>query len=459
MKAYRWTTNLKAGLVAFAALIAVASVLYTSRLVEQLKQREQVLIQLIAEARQQLIDAQNVGQNPHIRTLNDMEVWLRSGAAAGLSGEDVRQYLQAVDFAQAMPPTIEVDFIGTVNTELSGTVPSLIVSADTSNAFPYLSWVNVDLPGDSLVIQGDVLRLEAPDQDRVRRALDDLRDEMAATYEPIPIDLTFADTSLQQLLYYGESDLIKELRLFPYVQLLFVGLFVLVGYVGFSYVRRNEQGSLWVGMAKEAAHQLGTPISSLMGWTQLLRAGELPAETVDTAFDEIDNDIQRLQRVASRFSDIGSVPKLEAQSLAACADRTIAYIRRRIPQQGKTVSLTAELDPRITVPLNAELFEWVVENLLKNALDAIETDTGSIHVEAVREGTKAVLRVRDTGKGIDRSQWKNIFRPGYSTKKRGWGLGLSLAKRIVEDYHGGSLAVEQSQPGQGATFRIELPND
>ncbi|MEM1096353.1 MAG: HAMP domain-containing sensor histidine kinase [Bacteroidota bacterium] len=456
MKAYRWTTNLKAGLVAFAALIAIASVLYTSRLVEQLKQREQTLIQLIAEAREQLIDAQSAGQNLHIGTLNAMEAWLRSGAGARLSDEEVRQYLQAVAFAQAMPPTIEVDFIGTVNTELSGTVPSMIV--DSSEAFPIISWVNVSLPGDSLFSSLDVLRLPDQQQQRVRARLDASLEEMAAMYDPLPIEITYENGSLRQLLYYGESDLIKELRLFPYVQLLFVGLFVLVGYVGFSYVRRNEQGSLWVGMAKEAAHQLGTPISSLMGWTQLLRAGELPTETVDTAFDEIDNDIQRLQRVASRFSDIGSVPKLEAQSLAACADRTIAYIRRRIPQQGKTVTLTAELDPRITVPLNAELFEWVVENLLKNALDAIETNTGSIHVEAVREGTKAVLRVRDTGKGIDRSQWKNIFRPGYSTKKRGWGLGLSLAKRIVEDYHGGSLTVEQSQPGQGATFRIELPN-
>jgi len=460
MKAYRWTTNLKAGLVAFAALIAVASVLYTSRLVEQLKQREQVLIQLIAEARQQLIDAQAAGQNPHIGTLNAMESWLRSEAVAALVPDDeARQYRQAVAWSQGMPPTIEVDFIGTVNTELSGTVPSLIVVADSNETFPYLSWINVDLPGDSLVTPSDVLRLPEARQSRIRALLANAQAEMEATYAPIPIEITFAADTLRQLLYYGESDLIKELRIFPYVQLLFVGLFVLVGYVGFSYVRRNEQGSLWVGMAKEAAHQLGTPISSLMGWTQLLRAGELPTETVDTAFDEIDNDIQRLQRVASRFSDIGSVPKLEVQSLAACADRTIAYIRRRIPQQGKQVTLTAELDPRITVPLNAELFEWVVENLLKNALDAIETDTGSIHVEAVREGSKAVLRVRDTGKGIDRSQWKHIFRPGYSTKKRGWGLGLSLAKRIVEDYHGGSLAVEQSQPGQGATFRIELPNN
>ncbi|GAB5520608.1 MAG: ATP-binding protein [Rhodothermales bacterium] len=457
MKAYRWTTNLKAGLVAFAALIAVASVMYTSRLVEQLKEREQTLIQLIAEARQQLIDAQSVGQNPHIGTLNAMEVWLQGEGARTLSPEQVQQYQQAVAWAQSMPPTIEVDFIGTVNTRLIGTVPSLLVSADSGSTFPFVSWANVGLPGDSLVTPSDVMQLPEAEQARVRTILDELRDEMASMYEPIPVEITFEGfTPLRQLLYYGESGLIKELRLFPYVQLLFVGLFVLVGYVGFSYVRRNEQGSLWVGMAKEAAHQLGTPISSLMGWTQLLRAGELPPETEATAYDEIDNDILRLQRVASRFSDIGSVPKLQVQSLAACADRTIAYIRRRIPQQGKKVTLTTDLDPSINVPLNTELFEWVVENLLKNALDAIETNQGSIHVEAVREGDKAMLRVHDSGKGIDRSQWKNIFRPGYSTKKRGWGLGLSLAKRIVEDYHGGSLTVEQSQPGQGTTFRIEL---
>ncbi|MEX1055343.1 MAG: HAMP domain-containing sensor histidine kinase [Rhodothermales bacterium] len=280
---------------------------------------------------------------------------------------------------------------------------------------------------------------------------------MSASYEPIPVVLGTGPNRLKQYIFYDDSRLVRELRFFPYVQLLFVGLFILVGYLGFSYVRRSEQSSLWVGMAKEAAHQLGTPISSLMGWTELMKSGELTTEQQEDAIEEIENDIQRLSRVASRFSDIGSLPKLDVRPVAPVVEATAEYIRRRMPRQARSVELNVSVPPELRAPLNAELFEWVIENLLKNALDAIESDRGSIDITAQKEGGRVLIDVKDSGKGIDRRNWKNVFRPGYSTKKRGWGLGLSLAKRIVEDYHGGSLTLVSSRVGYGTTFRIALP--
>jgi hypothetical protein len=237
-----------------------------------------------------------------------------------------------------------------------------------------------------------------------------------------------------------------------------VGLFIGVGYVGFSYVRRSEQSNLWVGMAREAAHQLGTPISSLMGWVEVLRMPNLSDEQRSEAVDEIENDIDRLQRVANRFSDIGSMPKLEQQRLAPIVEQTATYIRRRIPQRRDQITLTAEVPNDLEAPVNEELFAWVVENLLKNALDAID-GAGRIALTAGTDATGVWIEVEDTGAGIERSQWKNVFRPGYSTKKRGWGLGLSLARRVIEDYHGGSLRLADSTVGEGSTFRIDLPTD
>ncbi|MDX1739990.1 MAG: HAMP domain-containing sensor histidine kinase, partial [Rhodothermales bacterium] len=285
-------------------------------------------------------------------------------------------------------------------------------------------------------------------------------EQMDARYPPIPIEITFPgmpDVGLTQQVHYGESHMVRELRWYPYAQLLFVGLFILVGYLGFSYVRRSEQSSLWVGMAKEAAHQLGTPISSLMGWIEIIRSSDIDPERRAEAVDEVEKDVDRLKRVASRFSDIGSMPKLEAQSLERTVANTVDYIRRRLPQHGRAIVLRVDVESDLVVPLNTELFEWVIENLLKNALDAMEGGEGEIVVRGWRQNGKAFVDVEDSGKGIDRREWKNIFRPGFSTKKRGWGLGLSLAKRIVEDYHGGELILLQSRPGHGSIFRISVP--
>lgn len=445
MKTYSLSVKLKLGLIVFAVLIALASLAYTNYLVDRLRQREQAIVRLWAGANEQLVQAPT--QNPYQRELNDLQRLVARLAiapeGAGLFiGADPDSLRKALEWASSMPPADQVNFI--IN-EIIIPNPFGIPAVITDSAFSAVLF-DRNVPVDA--------SLEGAE--RRERLLRQAR-EMAEVYPPLTIELGEGARRLRQYVYYDESRLIKELRAYPFVQLLFVGLFILVGYLSFSYVRRSEQSSLWVGMAKEAAHQLGTPISSLMGWTELLKTGSLPPEQVHTALDEIEKDIERLRRVTSRFSDIGSLPKLQVMDLGAVIANTAGYMRRRIPQQGKRVALDVRVPEGLCAPLNPELFEWVIENLIKNALDAIETEQGRIDVEAHRENGRVLIDVHDTGKGIDRRQWKNIFRPGYSTKKRGWGLGLSLAKRIVEDYHGGALLLLQSKPGQGSTFRIELP--
>ena len=457
MKAYRLSVKLKLGMIVFAGLIAIASLAYTQRLVERLREREQSVIQLWADAQAQVAQAQRRSFNPYRTELKALQDWLdrvESQPMDTLSPAELERYRRALAWAESMPPTGELNFILDEILEPNPFgVPAIIT--DSASQEP-LFWRNVDVP-ETLGQMPPADSAEA--LDRLRQ----LRAEMDETYAPIPIEITFPGTSdvpstqLRQYVHYDESSLIKELRIFPYVQLLFVGLFILVGYVGFSYVRRSEQSSLWVGMAREAAHQLGTPISSLMGWVEFLRLPDLGDDQRAETVDEIEKDVHRLRRVANRFSDIGSMPKMESMDLAPVVYGTVNYIHRRIPQQGNRIQLHADVPPTLRAPINEELFGWVVENLLKNALDALGEAGGTIEVQGAHQGGHIYIEVHDTGCGIERREWSNIFRPGFSTKKRGWGLGLSLARRIVEDYHGGSLSLVDSQLGEGSTFRITLP--
>ena len=458
MKAYRLSVKLKLGMIVFAGLIAIASLAYTQRLVERLREREQSVIQLWADAQAQVAQAQRRSFNPYRAELNALQGWLDrvddQPVSDTLSPAELERYRQALAWAESMPPTGELNFILDEILEPNPFgVPALIT--DSASQEP-LFWRNVGVP-ESLS------RMPAADSAAALDQLRRLRAEMDETYAPIPIEITFPGTSdapstqLRQYVHYDESSLIKELRVFPYVQLLFVGLFILVGYVGFSYVRRSEQSSLWVGMAREAAHQLGTPISSLMGWVEFLRLPDLDNDQRAEAVDEIEKDVHRLRRVANRFSDIGSMPKMAPMDLAPVVYSTVDYIRRRIPQQGNRIQLHAEVPSALRAPINEELFGWVVENLLKNALDALGQEGGTIDVQGSHHNGHVHIDVRDTGCGIERREWGNIFRPGFSTKKRGWGLGLSLARRIVEDYHGGSLSLVDSRVEEGSTFRITLP--
>ena len=257
--------------------------------------------------------------------------------------------------------------------------------------------------------------------------------------------------------HYGDSKFITRLRLLPYVEFAAVAVFILIGYISFSYIKRSEQSNIWVGMARETAHQLGTPISSMMGWVELLRlqTGSSDPKVVETLHD-MDNDLQRLQKIASRFSRIGSKPDLKEENLVETIEKVIQYFQRRIPQTGKKVQISLEYKAPVTANINGELFEWVIENLIKNALDAIETGTGKITITLSERPEHVNIDVTDTGKGIDMTYRKEVFRPGFSTKKRGWGLGLSLAQRIIESYHRGKLILRDSKPGIGTTFRIRL---
>ncbi|MCS3630443.1 hypothetical protein GGP55_001032 [Salinibacter ruber] len=461
MDAYRWSVQLKLGLIVFAVGIALASLWYTQRLVDRLQEREQAVIQLWADALEQVVQTQQAS-NPHREEFRRLDSLLQALEArpAGdtLSAERVAALQEAVDWAQAMPPTREFNFI--LNEILQPDqfeVPAIIT--DSTRRRP-LSWQNVGVPDTAAVpATGDAAG--------VRQELRDELDDMRSAFEPIPVRIDLSETPgqdpgassdrLTQYVFYDESALITELRVFPWVQLVFVGLFVMVGYFGFSYIRRSEQSSLWMGMAREAAHQLGTPLSSLMGWIQMLRTPDLAADKRERALTEIENDVERLQRVADRFSDIGSQPKLERCNLVPIIEQTARYLRRRIPQQGQSIALAADLPEQLHAEANEELFAWVLENLLKNALDAIEDEEGRITVTAWKEEGQVFIEVEDTGRGIEGQQWNNIFRPGYSTKKRGWGLGLSLARRVIESYHGGRLELVSSTVGEGSTFRIEIP--
>lgn len=460
MKTYRWSVRLKLGLIVLAGIIAVASLLYTRSLVDRLREREQAVIQLWADAQAKLVEAQQ-SVNPHLNTLRDLERYLRrlqnNRAVPTPPPGDVAQYRNAVRWAMSMPPTDEGNFIlNKIIRPNPFRIPAIIT--DSTGRRPRF-WRNVNMP-DSL-----------PDQpsDSVD-AIEDLREriaEMRESHAPIPIRVDVSSQALPleigteqqftQYIYYDESRLVRELRIYPWIQLFFVGLFVMVGYLGFSYIRRSEQSSLWMGMAREAAHQLGTPLSSLMGWVQMLRTPDLDAERREETLDEIENDVERLQRIADRFSDIGSQPKLEQQNLVPIVMQTSSYIRRRLPHRGQDVTLSVDLPSTLDVAVNRELFAWVLENLLKNALDAIEDEDGRIDVTGGKEEDCVFVEVADTGTGIRRHQWGNVFRPGFSTKQRGWGLGLSLARRVVETYHDGTLELKRSTVGEGSVFRIELP--
>jgi len=275
-------------------------------------------------------------------------------------------------------------------------------------------------------------------------------------------ELHFAGEHVNYLLY-GDSDVINDLRRMPFIQIGIVIAFMIVGIIGFQNIRRSEERHIWVGMAKEAAHQLGTPISSLMGWLEVIesedcRESESGKATLNSTVENMKVDVERLQRVANRFGMIGSIPDLKLSSLSERVAEVVDYYRRRLPFQGEGIKINVETGDIPLLPLNPELFTWGLENLIKNALQAVDSKTGrvDIRISTTADRKNAVIEVQDNGKGITVAAARKIFRPGFTTKKRGWGLGLTLTKRIVEDYHGGRIWLERSHPGE-TVFRAEFP--
>lgn len=290
------------------------------------------------------------------------------------------------------------------------------------------------------------------DADELRRAIE----RMADSNKPIIVRYNFSNR--YYTIYYGHSRFmeyitespVNSLIYFPYVQLLIILIFAVFTYIAFSSTKQNEQNRVWVGLAKETAHQLGTPTSSLLGWVEYLRSQDVD----QMAVEEMSKDLAHLMKIVDRFSKIGSETMLTATNINETVGDTVMYFRKRIPRN-VTLSYNGLAIAPIRAQINSALFEWVIENLLKNALDALQGH-GSIEVFVGENDHSVYVEVRDTGKGIPKSNWNKIFNPGFTTKTRGWGLGLSLSRRIVEEYHSGRIAVVRSEPGKGTTIRVTL---
>ncbi len=258
-----------------------------------------------------------------------------------------------------------------------------------------------------------------------------------------------SDSTKYNLYYFGHTSLLNEVRYYPLVQLLIVALFIIITLLALQSNNRSVQNMLWTGMAKETAHQLGTPVSSLQGWIEMLKE----KNSSEQIAGEMEKDVERLKLVSDRFGKIGSTPVLEAHNTVELVSRMVEYIRKRAA--GKVQFVFDYSHAEMNAPLSPPLFDWVIENLLKNALDAMD-GTGTVSVIMKEEQSTVVIDITDTGKGISAQNIRLVFKPGFTTKKRGWGLGLSLSKRIIEQYHKGKLFVKHSEPGKGTTFRIEL---
>ena len=274
--------------------------------------------------------------------------------------------------------------------------------------------------------------------------------------EAIPLRYTNPQTNeiiLIGYLHYGDSSQLEKLKWLPFIEIGAITLFILLGFISFSIIRNSEKRNIWVGMARETAHQLGTPISSLMGWLEWMKNKPNDQEKI---IDDISLDLERLQQVSDRFSKMGSETKIEEVHLSNIVDNIVLYFNRRIPSMGKSIIIENQLESDLKIRANGILISWAIENVVKNAIDALDNE-GIISLKSKFEKKSIIIVIEDSGKGISRKNWKNIFRPGFSTKEQGWGLGLSLTSRIINEIHGGSIYVSQSKLGQGSTIEISLP--
>ena len=273
--------------------------------------------------------------------------------------------------------------------------------------------------------------------------------------EPIP--LVYFDQESEPItfgfLHYGDSSLIQKIKIWTYVEIISIGLFICIGFVGFSYIRHSEKQNIWIGLSRETAHQLGTPVSALLGWLDYLKHEKTDLEKI---LPEIESDIERLQQVNRRFSKMGSKPEVEYFNLSERISSTLEYLEKRMPSLGGKVILVNKIDPDVKIKANGTLISWAVENLIRNGIDAINKENGKIEVALKQDVHYVKIHITDNGCGIPKKDWKNIFRPGFTTKNSGWGLGLSLCERIINDVHGGKVSVLASSISEGTTFEIAI---
>ncbi len=383
-KGFKISFRSRVSILTIGLILAVVSVLYTNKLAEVLRQKEQ----------------------------HDVELWV--AAMERVSREAFGNYL--------VDPLI-----------------SHIVS--TQNNIPFI----ITDENLNLVMSNRIDEEVLKDPERFRQKLDELTEENT----PRTVRIRWA-TGHSHIIFYGRSQLLTALYYFPYVQWLIIAIFLLFTYIALQSTKQDEQNRVWIGLAKETAHQLGTPISSLLGWVEYLRSMEVDP----TAVDEMNKDLQHLMKIVDRFSKIGSETVLTANNVNEVVGETVLYFRKRVPRN-VSLSYNGLAMAPVKANLNVALFEWVIENLMKNALDAMQGQ-GELDVRVWSDKDRVYIDVSDTGKGIAKGNWSRIFEPGFTTKTRGWGLGLSLSRRIVEDYHHGKIFVAKSEVGHGTTFRITL---
>ena len=388
------------------SLLLVALFLYISNnLVEDLAVQERERMEIWADATQELT---SMGSGSEVDA---------DGNPVSLSASDVNFLLSII--------------------EANHNIPVLLVD-DKNNILLHRNF-RLPEPEDSLAFEISPTNLEY-----LNKKLKHLKN----SENKIEINI---DKETTQYLYYEDSTLLRRLSYFPYIQLAVLILFFAIAYFALMSIKKAEQNKVWVGLSKETAHQLGTPISSLMAWTQLLETMGVDKSIVT----DMDKDVKRLSTIADRFSKIGSMPDKELTSINEAVESSLEYMRVRIP---KRVALNIHTNDQTNcgVMLSQTLFAWVMENLTKNAVDAMDGE-GKLDITVEDSPHNAVILVKDTGKGIPRKNFKNVFNPGFTTKKRGWGLGLTLVKRIIEEYHNGQIYIQESEVGKGTTFCIELP--
>lgn len=392
--------NIKVALMVAGILIALAVLFYTQLLAQKIQKRERDIAGLYAKSMEYLANDEN---------------------SSGEYGFIFDQIIPQIDFPIIATDREKKEIILTKNVKYDSTLPP----------------------------------------EKVNKILLERAKEMSEINPPIVV--SYNDSIILNYVHYGQSDLVTELKMLPVFEVIVASFFIMLGYIGFSYIKKTEQSNIWVGLSRETAHQLGTPLTSLLGWAEMLKNVEPQTSDLKEITDEIGNDLDKLNKIAGRFSKIGSQPKLDKQDIAGVVRKVADYFEKRIPtlissdgRVTKKVKLDIESSGDVNASINRDLFEWVIENLMKNAIDAMERKEGKIVFNITGSNGEVLIDVTDDGKGIDSKFKKDVFRPGYSTKQRGWGLGLSLSKRIIEDYHKGKLVLVESMPGKGTKFRIKL---
>ena len=410
-KKQRWKLTLSL----LAILISVASVFITNKLVKELKSEETKKIEIWAQATKQLVNSYSQGD---------------FSLAIKVVSENRNIPVILIDECDSILETRNINFFSNSD--------SIVL-----NKYDEIKYSINPLDKDSVTtIKAEKLLKQ------YKLHLRETLNEMKASGDE-PIEINFIGD--KQWIYYADSELLNNLRYYPIYQLLFIFIFVFIGYMVFSSARKSEQNQVWAGMAKETAHQIATPLSSLMAWSELIKN-----EKNEDMIFEIKKDLHRLETIADRFSKIGSKPKLEKHEIISIVEKSVRYLKSRLSQN--TEFIIENSDEELFVNINKTLLEWVIENICKNAVDAMQ-GKGKIKIAINQNDSTIQIIIQDTGKGIDKLLISDIFKPGVTSKARGWGLGLSLAKRIIEDYHKGKLFLLESNEQNGTSFAIVLPKE